>query len=228
LFSPVVVQCAGATGTRDRGVLKIGFMNSLSFIHEFHYVGLFTLLILGGVGFPFPEDVTFILTGILLSNDVIEPIPAFLAVYSGLLIADLILYSAGRKYGRKVAMFKPFRRMLTPERFMRLEYKFATRGTSYILFGRHLPGLRAQLFLVSGVMRMPVLRFLFADAFSALFSVTIWGGAGYLFGYKFLYFKEKFTRIEHMVILPLVGAAIAAGLIYLFIRSRREKRQTAP
>lgn len=203
-------------------------MNSLSFIQQFHYVGLFALLILGGVGFPFPEDITFILTGILLSNDVIEPIPAFLTVYSGLLIADLILYSAGRKYGRKVAMLKPFRRMLTPERFMRLEYKFATRGTSYILFGRHLAGLRAQLFLVAGVMRMPVLKFLTADAFSAIFSVLIWGGAGYAFGYKFLFLREKFTRLEHTVILPLVGAAILGGLIYLLIRSRRErKRATA-
>jgi membrane protein DedA with SNARE-associated domain len=202
-------------------------MNSLPFIQEFHYVGLFALLILGGVGFPFPEDVTFILTGILLSNDVIEPVPAFLSVYTGLLIADFILYSAGRKYGRKVAKLKLFRRMLTQERFMRLEYKFATRGTSYILFGRHLPGLRAQLFLVAGVMRMPIVKFLTADAFSAIFSVTIWGGAGYLFGYKFLYLREKFKTIEHTVILPLVGAAITAGLIYLLIRSRRERKRTA-
>jgi len=202
-------------------------MNSLSFVQHYHYVGLFLLLILGGVGFPFPEDATFILTGILLSNDVIKTFPAFLTVYSGLLIADLILYSAGRKYGRKVAMLKPFRRMLTPDRFTRLEYKFATRGWSYILFGRHLAGLRAQLFLVAGVMRMPIVRFLTADAFSAVFSVLIWGGAGYLFGYKFLFFREKFAKIEHMVIFPLVGAAVLAGLIYLFARSRRDKKRAA-
>jgi len=202
-------------------------MNSLSFIQHFHYVGLFCLLILGGLGFPFPEDITFILTGILLSNDVIKTTPAFLTVYTGLLIADLILYSAGRKYGRKVAMLKPFRRMLTPDRFTRLEYKFATRGWSYILFGRHLAGLRAQLFLVAGVMRMPIVKFLTADAVSAIFSVIIWGGAGYLFGYKFLYLREKFKTVEHRVILPLVGAAIIAGLIYLFVRSRREKRRAA-
>ena len=202
-------------------------MNSLSFIQHFHYAGLFGLLILGGLGFPFPEDVTFILAGILLSNDVIKTAPAFFTVYTGLLIGDLILYSAGRKYGRKVAKLKPFRRMLTPERFSRLEYKFATRGWSYILFGRHLAGLRAQLFLVAGVMRMPIVRFLAADAFSAVFSVLIWGGAGYLFGYKFLFFREKFAKIEHMVIFPLVGAAILAGLTYLIIRSRRDKKRAA-
>ncbi len=199
-------------------------MNSLSFIQQFHYVGLFILLILGGVGFPFPEDVTFVLAGILLSQDVIDKVPAFFAVYSGLLIADLILYSMGRKYGRKVAMCRPFAKMLTPERFLRLEYKFATRGTPYILFGRHLPGLRAQLFLVAGVMKMPVLRFFFADAFSALFSITIWGGAGYLFGYKFLSLRQRFIRVEHMVVLPVIGLAVVAGVIYFVVRYYRGKQ----
>lgn len=193
-------------------------MNSLFFVQQFHYVGLFGLLIVGGIGFPFPEDITFILTGILLSHDVISGVPAFFTVYSGLLIADIILYSMGRKYGRKVAMGKPFSKMLTPDRFMRIEYKFATRGISYILLGRHLPGLRAQVFLVAGVMRMPVLRFVLADAFSAVFSVFIWGGAGYLFGYKFLFLRERFVRVEHMVILPILGLGVVAGVIYLFVR----------
>jgi len=203
-------------------------MNSLFFIQQFHYVGLFGLLILGGVGFPFPEDITFVLTGILLAQEVINTIPAFFAVYSGLLIADLILYSMGRKYGRKVVMYKPFAKMLTPERFLRLEYKFATRGTSYILFGRHLPGLRAHLFLVAGVMRMPVLKFFFADAFSAVFSVIIWGGAGYVFGYKFLFLRERFAKIEHTVIMPILGIGVAAGVIYLLFRFYRDRKRNLP
>ncbi len=199
-------------------------MNSLSFIQQFHYVGLFGLLILGGVGFPFPEDITFVLAGILLSQYVIDAVPAFFAVYSGLLIADLILYAMGRKYGRRVALCKPFSIMLTPERFLRLEYKFATRGTPYILVGRHFPGLRAQLFLVAGVMRMPVLRFLLADAFSALFSVTLWGGAGYLFGYKFLSFRQRFVKIEHAVVMPILGLGMMAGVIFLVVRYYKDKK----
>lgn len=35
-------------------------MSGLPFsIEHFHYPGLFTLLILGGIGFPFPEDNLF-------------------------------------------------------------------------------------------------------------------------------------------------------------------------
>lgn len=200
-------------------------MDSLLFIEHFRYLGLFGLLILGGVGFPFPEDITFILAGILLSQEVIEPIPAFMCLYSGLLIADVILYVIGRKFGRRVASCRPFTSMLSPGRFAQLERKFTTKGTPYILLGRHLPGLRAQLFIVAGVMKMPVVRFILADAFSAIFSVFIWGGAGYVFGYKVLSLKERFTEVEHRFILPAIGLAIAAGLAYVLVKYFRGRRR---
>jgi membrane protein DedA with SNARE-associated domain len=200
-------------------------MDSLFFIEHFRYLGLFGLLILGGVGFPFPEDITFILAGILLSQEVIEPLPAFVSLYSGLLIADVILYLIGRKFGRRIASCWPFTSMLSPERFAQLEHKFSTKGTPYILLGRHLPGLRAQLFIVAGVMKMSMVRFILADAFSAVFSVFIWGGAGYVFGYKVLSLKERFTEIEHTIILPAIGLAVAAGLVYVLVKYLKGRRR---
>lgn len=200
-------------------------MDSFFLIEHFRYLGLFGLLVLGGVGFPFPEDITFILAGILLSQEVIDLWPAFVAVYSGLLIADVILYTIGRKFGRRVAMCRPFALMLTPERFRRLEYRFATRGTPYVLLGRHLPGIRAQVFLVAGVMRMPFVRFVLADALSAVFSVGIWGGAGYVFGYKVLSLNKRFGEVERTVILPVVGAAIIGGAVYLLVRYLRARKR---
>jgi membrane protein DedA with SNARE-associated domain len=56
------------------------------------HIGIFILLILGGVGLPFPEDATLIFTGFLAAQNVIKPFQAFLAVYSGLLISDFFLY----------------------------------------------------------------------------------------------------------------------------------------
>ena len=48
--------------------------------------------------------------------------------------------------------------------------------TTLILAGRHLVGLRAELFLVAGVMRMPVLKFVLADAVSLSLSIAIMTG----------------------------------------------------
>lgn len=61
-------------------------LESASFIDHFPYLGIFLLLILGGIGLPFPEDATLLLSGFLMAHYVILPLPAFLVVYSGLLI----------------------------------------------------------------------------------------------------------------------------------------------
>ena len=71
-------------------------------VENFPYLGIFILLILGGIGLPFPEDATIILSGFLVAHKVISPLPIFLSVYGGLLISDFFLYSLGKKYGRMV------------------------------------------------------------------------------------------------------------------------------
>ena len=45
------------------------------------YLGIFLLLILGGMGLPFPEDATLILSGFLVAHGAITPLPTFLSVY---------------------------------------------------------------------------------------------------------------------------------------------------
>jgi membrane protein DedA with SNARE-associated domain len=66
------------------------------------YLGLLLLLLLGGIGFPFPEDATLILCGFLISTHVVNPVYALLVVYAGLLAADFSLYLVGMKYGRMI------------------------------------------------------------------------------------------------------------------------------
>src|SRR4030066_1330408 len=78
------------------------------FINHFPYLGIFLLLILGGIGLPFPEDATLLLGGFLMAHYVIKPLPAFLVVYSGLLITDFSLYLVGKTYDRKITEHKRF------------------------------------------------------------------------------------------------------------------------
>jgi membrane protein DedA with SNARE-associated domain len=71
-----------------------------NFINSFPYAAIFLLLILGAIGFPFPEDTTFMLCGFLVASGVVKPLPLFLVVYIGLLMTEFFLYSVGKKYGR--------------------------------------------------------------------------------------------------------------------------------
>ena len=204
-------------------------MFELSTLTEhFPYLGIFLLLILGGVGFPFPEDATLLLSGILMANAVIRPLPAFLVVYSGLLITDFFLYSAGRKYGRRLVEHRRFQRILSPDQLLKLEEKFKKWGTTVIFLGRHILGFRAQIFLVAGVMRMSVIKFLMADAISALFTIGLWGAIGYLGGNSIQILKNDMKRIEHIGI--VVFAILLAGWIfYKYFKNKKffekEKRE---
>src|SRR5512136_3064093 len=151
-------------------------LESTTFIDHFPYGGIFLLLILGEVGFPFPEDATLILTGFLTAHEVIKPLPAFLVLYVGLLTTDFSLYFVGKKYGRSIVEHKRFHKIISPDRLSKLEEKFRKWGSLVVFLGRHIWGLRAQVFLAAGVMKISATKFLIADATSALFSISLWGG----------------------------------------------------
>ena len=193
------------------------------FTAQFPYVGLFSLLILGGLGLPFPEDTTFMLCGFLLSHHAIRTVPALAAVYAGALTADVLIFFAGRKYGRRIVSLPRFSRILSPERLQAMEQRFRRHGVFYILMGRHLVGLRAQLFLAAGVVRMPVLKFVLADAISLTVSIAIMTAAGYLGGNSLQVIRKDMSRVEHVLIFLSV-AALAIFLLIRFYRSGREKK----
>jgi membrane protein DedA with SNARE-associated domain len=105
-----------------------------------------------------------------------------LVVYGGLLLTDFSLYWVGKKYGRKVVEHKRFRRILSVERLLTLEEKFKKWGIYVVFVGRHFLGIRAQIFLAAGVMRMSTLKFIIADAASAILTMTLMIGIGFFGG----------------------------------------------
>ena len=191
-------------------------------VEHFPYIGLFLLLVLGSIGLPLPEDTTLILCGFLISTEVANPIYALFVVYSGMLITDFGLYSVGKKYGRKIVTHRRFHKIISAERLLMLQDKFKRKGILFILVGRHIAGLRAQIFLTAGVMKMPAAKFLIADAVSSLFTIAIMVGAGYAGGHSLQVIKRDMTRIEHIGIF-LAVILLAVYLIFRYVRSRRNE-----
>jgi membrane protein DedA with SNARE-associated domain len=187
---------------------------------HFPYLGIFALLILGGIGFPFPEDTTLILSGFLVAHWVIKPVPSFLVIYLGLLITDFFIYWMGKKYGRKIVEHRRFRKLITHEKLLKLENKFNQRGVLVILFGRHFLGLRAQIFLVAGVMRMHPIKFLLADAFTSLFTIALMGGLGYAGGNSIQVLRKDLTRIEHIAIIIFI-ALLVSWIFFRYFKVRK-------
>ncbi len=198
-------------------------LEATTLINHFPYGGIFLLLILGEIGFPFPEDATLSLSGFLTAHEVIKPLPAFFVVYFGLLITDFLLYLAGKKYGRSIVEHKRFHKIISPDRLSKLEEKFKKWGGLVVFLGRHIWGIRAQVFLAAGVMKISATKFLTADAMSALFSIGLWGGVGYLGGNSLQILKKDVTRIEHIGVVVLMFLALA-GIIFRYFRNNRKSK----
>jgi len=192
-------------------------------IEHFPYLGLFMLLVLGGVGFPFPEDTTLILTGFLISHRIITAFPAFVVVYIGALIGDILIFSVGRKYGRRIVDHPRFQRLLTRDRLSSLEERFKKQGIILILAGRHLAGLRAQIFLAAGVMKMPVPTFILADACSLTLTIAIMVGVGILGGNSLQIIEKDVSHIEHVGIF-LAFLTFLAYLIRRYFRLWKSRK----
>jgi membrane protein DedA with SNARE-associated domain len=181
---------------------------------HFPYLGLFLLLILGGIGFPFPEGGTLILCGLLISTNVIKPIYTIVIAYSGVLIGDFLFYSFGRKYGRMIITHRMFRKILSPTRLEMLEDKFNKWGILFIFIGGRLIG---EIFLVAGILKMPRWKFILIDALSSLLTVVIWIGLGYLGGHTLQIIREDIARIEHILIYFLVSIVIYFIFRHVFL-----------
>lgn len=195
-------------------------LETIPFIEDFPYLGLFALLILGTLGLPFPEDGILLLSGILTAHNVIRPFPTFLVVYLGLLSTDFLLYSFGKKYGRRLVEHKKFQKIVTHERLTKLEGKFKKWGALVVFFGRHLLGVRAQIFLVAGVMRMSWKKFLIVDGTSALLTITLWGGLGYVGGNSLQALKKDVANIEQIVMV-ILAILIGSTLLFRYLKKKR-------
>jgi membrane protein DedA with SNARE-associated domain len=176
-------------------------MSEITYIEHIPYLGLFAILILGGLGFPFPEGVTLIIGGILSLSHIISPFIFLPTALSGVIIGDMLSYLIGKKYGHAVIKHRIFNRIVSQKRLSMFEEKFDRKGILFIFIaGRLVSGI----FLIAGIMKMPLSKLFFYDIASTFSAIIIWGGIGYISGNSLAIITKDITRIEHFAILIVV------------------------
>jgi membrane protein DedA with SNARE-associated domain len=113
--------------------------------------------------------------------------------------------------------------MISLDRLSKLEEKFKKRDMWVILIGRHFWGLRAQIFMVAGVMRMAALKFIVTDAATALLTIAFMGGMGYLGGNSIQILRKDVKRIEHIGIAVFV-ILLVGWIIFKYLKTTYRKR----
>lgn len=191
-------------------------------VGDHHYLGPFIFLLLCGLGFPSPEEVALLYSGVQLYLGNVTFVKITLVCSSAILLGDSIPFWLGRHYGLSALKLRWVARILHPERFAALERRFTTHGNLAVFWCRFLPGLRIPGYFVAGTMRMGYLRFLLIDGAGVLLSVPASIYLGKLFGGKLDELSDKVHRLH-----VWLGFGALALVIVVLGRAWIKKRERA-
>ena len=182
---------------------------------------LFGGLVMTGLGVPLPEDILLLLAGSLSHRSSLSPLLVVPVCMLGVLLGDLLLFTSARRLGESALERPLFRRLLPPEVRQRVEALMSKRGPVIIFVARHIAGLRAPVFALAGMHRMPLGRFLLWDALGMLISVPVTVSLGYFFSQHLDRVRAGMASVEHWVLGGVVLALIAYALTVGVRRARR-------
>jgi len=181
------------------------------------HLGVFCLLILGGLGFPIPEDIPLLFAGVAAQKEFVKPTSIFFTSYFGVLLADQIVFLIGYYFGPKLleaGAKSNFFPSITDKRINKIRDGLRRRKLFYIFLGRHLFPLRTATFLTAGALRIPYLEFLLSDALAAFVSVSVVTSIGYLLGGKLTpELIGKIVKEFHFFLLIVVALCLIAYLL---------------
>lgn len=195
----------------------------INFFTDFGYFAVFFVLIICGFGVPIPEDITLVSGGVisgLYPNEINVHLMLVVSML-GVLLGDSTMYWLGRIYGVKILRFRPIRKILTLKRLRMVREKFDKYGNRVLFIARFLPGLRAPIYMVSGITRrVSFIRFVLIDFFAAIISVPIWVYLGYFGASNLDWLHAQIQKGQLIIYVFLVLVALV-----LFWKWKRNKKQ---
>ncbi len=193
-----------------------------TFLAQFGYVAVFAALVGAGLGLPLPEELTQLTAGALAHEGYLDVRFAIPVVWVGIVAGDTVLFLLARRHGPSLLATRPARRVLTPARQEKLEQHFARHAFWTIAVARHTGGVRFPAFALAGATGVRLSTFVLADGLSALVSVPLVVGAGYL-----LWHQLERARHDVRVVQLAILAAVALGVVVALLLRRRRRSVAA-
>lgn len=187
------------------------------------YAGVFGALVAAGFGAPIPEELPIATGGVMVGRDwgaedglkwwIMLPLCIL-----GVVLCDTFLYWVGRKWGRWLIR-KPWvqKRLLSPERFEKIEKNFHDYGIRILLIARLLPGIRTPVFLSAGIVRLPFRKFILADVIYAIPGANLIFWLAYWLTDTFMELLHKVESYRELAIIAILSF-IAGFITATFVR----------
>lgn len=188
------------------------------FLSKFTYLAILGVLSAAGLGVPISEDLTLLLAGALAARGLTSYWLTLAAGYCGVLLGDTLIHHWGWRMGPAAYQQAWVQKIISVERQEKLREHYRRRGFLTIVVGRHTPVLRAPVFFLSGAAKLPLWKFLLADAVSAAITVPIVVTLGYKFGQHLDDVRRAMHHVEWVI-----AAVVAAGALAWFFWRRHRK-----
>ena len=185
---------------------------------------VFVTLVAGGVGLPFPEDVTLVACGVLVDQHLLGLRAALAVGIAGIVVADWLLFLFGRRYGAALVTRPAVLRLLGPHRVEAVRTAILRHGAKAVFLARFMFGFRIATFLSAGMFGVSALHFGIAQAAATLIFVPAVVTLGLLFTHQAERVLHDVGRIEHWLV--LVGLLGLALFLVLRARAARELGET--
>ncbi|AHD21523.1 MULTISPECIES: DedA family protein [Rhodococcus] len=171
---------------------------------------------------PIPSEVILPLAGFAASRGEISLVSAVAWTTLGSLVGALLLYLAGRAFGRQ-RMYAVVERLplVNTSDLRRGEEWFARHGEKSVLLGRMVPLVRSVISVPAGVEAMPVGRFVVLTALGSALWNSIFVLAGYLLGENWGVVEPYADVLQKLVIVAVVAAV--AVFVVRRVRSIRAR-----
>jgi membrane protein DedA with SNARE-associated domain len=184
------------------------------------YFGIYITFTAAVFAVILPEDILLLAVGFLLYQDIGNPYIIVLVSFLGVLSGDLMLFCIAyffQENARKIPVINRLFQSRVHEKLIRYFHKYSVWT---IFITRFIGGLRAPAFMLAGMMRIPVLKFLAVDLSAAILSVPAFLMIGYFFGDNIHAIKAGLVRTEHIIF--WIGLIVV--IIFLIFRWIRRKR----
>ena len=178
-------------------------------------LGLFLLLLGGGLGLPIPEDLTLLGAGVLANRHILRLRDVIAVGFGGVVAADWIIYLAGRRYGPSIVAHPWLARLFGASRMDAVRHAVERHGARAVFFARFMFGFRMATFLAAGTFGVSAPRFAVAEAAGAAIFVPAMATLGFLFSDR----AERVARNVGIVRHWLVLGGLAGLGLYLALRA---------
>lgn len=187
----------------------------LAWLSHYGYAGLFTLLLLGIVGLPIPDETLLVFSGYLISKGRLHPTLTFAVAFAGATCGISVSYVIGRTVGLEVVNRYGRWFHLTHERLDRVHRWFQHVGEWLLAIGYFIPGVRHFTAIVAGLSELEYRTFaLFAYAGAAVWVATFLS-IGYFVGENW---RATIALLQHYTLIATLILVIAAAVAWMLRR----------